>query len=165
MIDRSSGDRAFEIERKFLVRLSEEDVSTYPFDEIEQGYLDSSGSGVSVRVRRRNEDYFLTVKHGSTFKRIEVEAPISRVQFEALWTLTEGRRLEKRRYYVPYEGFTVEVDVFHGDLEGLIMAEVEFDDEETARAFIPPSWLDPDVTADRRFTNHNLAIYGLPVSY
>ncbi len=163
MTVKSPGDRAFEIERKFLVKMPVEEVRTYPFDDIEQGYLDSAGSGLSVRIRRRNELYFLTVKHGNTFKRIEVEAPITKAQYEVLWGLTEGRRLEKRRHYVPYQGLTVEVDVFRGRLDGLVMAEVEFEDEETALSFVPPPWLDPEVTTDRRFTNHNLAIYGRPV--
>jgi len=83
-------------------------------------------------------------------------------QFEALWPLTEGRRLRKRRHLLPDDGVEVEVDVYEGELEGLIVAEIEFDSEEQARGFEPPPWLGDEVTGDERFLNESLAVDGAP---
>jgi CYTH domain-containing protein len=63
---------------------------------------------------------------------------------------------------LPHDGVEIEVDVYEGDLEGLIVAEVEFDSEERARGFEPPAWLGDDVTGDERFLNENLAVNGVP---
>ena len=90
----------------------------------------------------------LTVKRGAGLSRDEVEVEISPEQFEALWPLTEGRRLRKRRHVLPHDGLEIEVDVYEGELEGLIVAEVEFESEDKARGFEPPAWLGDDVTGD-----------------
>jgi CYTH domain-containing protein len=76
--------------------------------------------------------------------------------------LTEGRRAFKVRYKVRCGKRTVEVDVYRGPLEGLVTAEVEFPDEESAREFRPPDWLGREVTGDERYKNESLARYGAP---
>jgi adenylate cyclase len=63
---------------------------------------------------------------------------------------------------LPHDGLEIEVDVYQGELEGLIVAEIEFDSEEQARGFEPPDWLGDDVTGDERFLNENLAVDGAP---
>jgi len=79
------------------------------------------------------------------------------------WPSTEGRRLEKTRTEAPLGGGLVaEVDIFLGALAGLRYVEVEFDDEETARAFEPLSWFGREVTNDLRYRNSALARLGLP---
>jgi adenylate cyclase len=83
-------------------------------------------------------------------------------QFEALWSLTEGRRVEKVRYLVPTESGEVEVDVFGGELAGIITAEMEFDSEAASDAFEPPDSLGIEVTGDERHANETLATRGLP---
>jgi CYTH domain-containing protein len=150
-----------EIERKFLVaddsRLSEAESR-----RIEQGYLAITEDGTEVRLRRRDGDRVLTIKHGSGRDRIEEELEVSDRQFDSLWPLTDGRRIEKVRHLVPEDDLTFEVDVFGGSLEGLVLAEVEFGSDRDADSFEPPAWLGEEVTGDERYLNENLARRGLP---
>src|SRR5215207_6225017 len=83
-------------------------------------------------------------------------------QLEVLWPLTEGRRVEKLRYLVPTESCEVEVDVFEGELAGMITAEMEFDSEAAREVFESPDWLGIEVTGDERYANETLATRGLP---
>jgi adenylate cyclase len=149
-----------EVERKFRLR-QPPDLSSSESDPIEQGYL-AVGADGEVRLRRKGEKTLLTAKRGAGLSRGEAEVEISAEQFEALWPLTEGRRLRKRRHVLPHDGLEIEVDVYQGELEGLIVAEIEFDSEEQARGFEPPDWLGDDVTGDERFLNENLAVDGAP---
>jgi CYTH domain-containing protein len=149
-----------EVERKFRLREPPE-LSGSDSDPIEQGYLAVGAEG-EVRLRRKGDRTLLTAKRGAGLSRGEAEVEISPEQFDRLWPLTEGRRLRKRRHVLPHDGLEIEVDVYEGDLEGLIVAEVEFDSEERARAFEPPAWLGDDVTGDERFLNENLAVNGVP---
>jgi adenylate cyclase len=122
-----------------------------------------AGDGTEVRVRRRDANAWLTVKSGGGRSRVEEEIPIDSDRFQRLWPLTEGRRIEKTRYEIPVgDGLTVELDVYAGDLEGLVTAEVEFASEDAAEAFAAPSWLGPDVTDDARYKNQRLARDGAP---
>jgi CYTH domain-containing protein len=149
-----------EIERRFLYeRLP--DVAREP-RRIEQGYLAITEDGTEVRVRRWEDGRVLTVKHGSGEVRIEVELPIDDEQFDELWPLTEGARIEKERWIAPLGELEAELDVFEGELDGLRIAEIEFPDEDAARAFDPPGWLGPEVTEDKRYSNERLATVGLP---
>jgi CYTH domain-containing protein len=119
--------------------------------------------GPEVRVRRRGDQAYLTVKAGAGRVRVEEEIEIESDRFERLWPLTEGRRIEKTRYEVDGDGgHLIEVDVYTGDLGGLITAEVEFDSEEAADAFEPPAWLGEDVTEDLRYKNQRIARSGAP---
>lgn len=149
-----------EIERKFRLRRPP-DLSGTDADPIEQGYL-AIGTDGEVRLRRKGEQTLLTVKRGAGLSRGEAEVEVSREQFEALWPLTEGRRLRKRRHVLPHDGLEIEVDLYEDELEGLIVAEVEFDSEEQARGFEPPAWLGDEVTGDERFLNESLAVGGAP---
>jgi adenylate cyclase len=149
-----------EVERKFLVgRLP--DVAGADSDDIEQGYL-AIGSEGEVRVRRKGEMLLLTAKRGSGLSRQEAEVEIDRESFDVLWSLTEGRRLAKRRYVVPLGELRIELDVYRGDLEGMIVAEIEFASEEDAKAFDPPDWFGEEVTGDHRYMNETLATAGVP---
>ena len=149
-----------EVERKFLVP-GPPDLADAESDEIEQGYL-AIGSDGEVRVRRKGESLVLTAKRGAGLSREEAEVEVDRRRFDELWPLTEGRRLHKRRYVIPHGGLTIEVDVYEGDLEGLVVAEIEFSSEEEASAFEPPDWLGEEVTGDRRYLNETLATEGAP---
>jgi adenylate cyclase len=116
-----------------------------------------------VRVRRRDGRAWLTVKSGAGRVRVEEEIEIEAERFERLWPLTEGRRIEKSRYEIPAgEGLVIELDVYAGDLDGLVTAEVEFASEEAAEAFAAPDWLGADVTDDPRYKNQRLARHGAP---
>jgi CYTH domain-containing protein len=150
-----------EIERKFLPsRLPDE----LPAGErIEQGYLAVAPDGVEVRVRRRAGRATLTVKSGPGHVRTEEEMAIDDRRFEALWPLTEGRRIDKVRHVVALgEGLEAELDVYGGPHEGLLVAEVEFPTAEASARFAPPGWLGPEVTGDGRYANQTLALGGAP---
>jgi adenylate cyclase len=122
-----------------------------------------AADGTEVRVRRRDDSASLTVKSGRGRVRVEEEIAIDGDRFERLWPLTEGRRIEKTRYEIPAgDGLTIELDVYAGDLDGLLTAEVEFASEDAAEAFAAPDWLGPDVTDDARYKNQRLAVDGAP---
>lgn len=70
--------------------------------------------------------------------------------------------IKKVRFFLPLGAHMAELDVFYGSLGGLIMAEVEFDSIEECDAFVPPKWFGREVTDDKRYTNHSLALHGLP---
>jgi adenylate cyclase len=149
-----------EVERKFLVP-EPPDLSGADANEIEQGYL-AVGTDGEVRLRRKGDSLLLTAKRGAGLSREEAEVELDRGAFERLWPLTEGRRIHKRRHVVPHDDLEIEVDVYAGDLDGLVVAEIEFDSEEAARAFEPPEWLGDEVTGDERYLNETLATAGAP---
>src|ERR1700750_1980073 len=146
-----------EIERKFLVLKLPGDLTSYRSNEISQGYLVSLDDGTQVRLRKKGDKYSLTFKRGTGNVREEREVELTATQFDALWPATEGKRLVKTRYEIPLGQRVVEIDVYHERHEGLVVAEVEFDDEGTAKDFQPPDWLGDDVTGDPRYSNQLLA--------
>jgi adenylate cyclase len=151
-----------EIERKYLVPSPPERLGKSDRERISQGYLAIGADGEEVRVRRAGERAWLTVKRGLGEVRVEEEIELDPDQVGALWPLTEGRRITKTRHRVPEGDFEVEVDVFEGELEGLVTAEVEFESDEQSAAFEPPEWFGDDVTEDARYKNERLATAGLP---
>ena len=150
-------ERHREIERKFLVRKLPDGLTSYQKNDISQGYLVSLDDGTQVRLRKSGEEFSLTFKRGSGNVREEREVEITAPQFHALWPATEGKRLLKTRYEIPFGDRVIEIDVYHDRHEGLVVAEVEFDDEESAKNFQPPDWLGDDVTGDPRYSNQLLA--------
>ena len=154
---------AVEIERKFLVAALPDGLDAAGGDHIEQGYLAIGADGVEVRVRRRAGKSTLTVKSAPGELRVEEEIPIDDRRFESLWQLSEGRRIDKTRHLVPLDGgLTVELDVYHDTLDGLLTAEVEFPSLAASAAFAPPSWIGREVTGDARYANQSLALRGAP---
>jgi len=150
-------DPHLEIERKFLIRRLPRALSKYPHKNIDQGYLTIGRDRSHVRLRRKGRVYTLTFKRGSAVGREEREIRLDRAQFEILWPATSGSRLTKTRYDVPWKNSIVEIDVYHGSNEGLIVAEVEFPDEESCDDFEPPAWLGEEVTGMGRYSNPRLA--------
>lgn len=146
-----------EIERKFLLRRLPDALTEYPHEEIEQGYLAVERGGVQVRLRKKGPVRSLTYKRGNKLAREEREIRLSAEQFDALWPATEGRRLTKVRYDVPWRTLVIEVDVYRGRHDGLIVAEVEFADEKACHEFAPPDWLGDEISGDSRYSNVVLA--------
>ncbi|HSE26626.1 MAG TPA: CHAD domain-containing protein, partial [Gemmatimonadales bacterium] len=148
-----------EIERKYLLSTLPPAAEAAPWLEIRQGYL--PGRVIVERLRQVRdqgaERWSRTVKTGRGVARVELEEEIARELFEALWPLTEGRRLEKRRYLVPEGDLLWLVDAFTD--RPLVLAEVELPNE----AFEPaiPHWLRPfllrDVTGEVEYLNSSLA--------
>ena len=79
-----------------------------------------------------------------------------------MWAATEGKRLEKTRYEIPYQDRTIELDIYRVNLDGLLSAEVEFPSEEASDLFTPPEWFGREVTGDKAYKNQSLALFGLP---
>ena len=150
-----------EIERKFLVDELPPDLDWLDERALRQGYVALDGD-TEVRVRDDAGTWWLTIKHGGGMRRVEEEVELEAHRGESLWSLTEGRRVEKVRHRMPYGGAVLEVDVYEGDLAGLVVAEVELPDEDTANAWEGPAWLGREVTADDRYKNRALAVDGRP---
>lgn len=149
-------DPHLEIERKFLVRKMPRGFEQLPHREIEQGYLVVSKKA-QVRLRHYGRHYVLTFKRDAKVGREEREMKLTAQQFDVLWPATAGARLTKTRYDAPWKKQTIEIDVYRGSNAGLVVAEVEFSDLETAEKFRPPPWLGAEVTGVRRYSNVGLA--------
>jgi CYTH domain-containing protein len=148
-----------EIERTFLVDGPPPSLGA-PV-AVRQGYVALDGPA-SVRVRDAGGRFLLTVKGGSGFERTEVEVELDRERFDALWPLTDGRRIEKRRHLVDVAGVRAEVDVFGAGLAGLVMVDVEFASRQDGERFQPPPWFGREVTDDPAWSNASLALHGRP---
>jgi adenylate cyclase len=148
---------AQEIERKFLVKGGFKEAA---FDalRITQGYL-STAPGRSVRVRLKGDKGFLTIKGPSRdggLSRFEWEKEIGADEARELLALCEPGLIDKTRWLVKAGIHTFEVDEFHGDNEGLIMAEVELSAPD--EPYEKPDWLGQEVTGDRRYYNSSLRV-------
>lgn len=147
-----------EIERKFLLKtmpVLSHAQKTY----IHQGYITHSNDSVEVRLRQKDEQYFITVKSGSGMVRSERETSIEQKQFETLWPDTQGKRIEKHRWIGQLNTLeTFELDIFMGELESLVLVEVEFSSTKQANDFQPADWFGREVTADKRYKNKALAM-------
>ena len=156
-----------EPERKFLVaELPAANLARPQAQAVEQGYLVvDAGRKIEVHVRRYGKRCCLTVKQGERQQRIEVEVPLDKSEFNALWPATKGQRIVKSRHRLPKKGTgaeKLELDVYEGELAGLRVAEVEFTDEVSARAFGSLAWFGREVTEDSAYRNATLARHGLP---
>lgn len=145
-----------EIERKFLVRDASWRTAAERDYHILQGYL-SAEQHLTVRVRVRDDEAFLTLKGATTgVRRAEYEYPIPKTDAEAmLRDLSRDSLIEKRRHIVRDQGRIWEIDVFAGDNQGLVLAEIELADEQ--QRFSRPNWLGQEVSDDPRYFNANLA--------
>lgn len=154
----------FEHERRFFPKLEELpfDFSRYPMAFIIQGY-----SKDKQRIRFRDEcrgkrhSYWKTTKTGKGVSRLEDEQKITIEEFWLRWGDIECS-LAKSRYFIPWEGVEIELNIFHDELAGYVQIEVEFDSHEAAVAFTPPLWLGQEVTDNSRHGNYSLAKFGSP---
>ncbi|MCP4075858.1 MAG: CYTH domain-containing protein [Gammaproteobacteria bacterium] len=151
-------DQYIEIERKFLVKKLPE-LTNAKKAYIHQGYLTQSSDSVEIRLRRKDEQYFITVKSGSGMVRTERETSIDQQQFETLWPDTQGKRIEKNRWTGKLNTqLSYELDVFLGELDHLMLVEVEFSSLEQADQFEPADWFGREVTIDKSYQNKALAM-------
>jgi adenylate cyclase len=143
---------AKEIERKFLVR--EGSWRNQKGTQYRQGYLNSVKERV-VRVRTIDDKGYLTIK-GLTVgaSRLEFEYEIPRQDADQLLDICEKPLIEKTRFKVVQDGFVWEIDEFFGENQGLIVAEVELENED--QEFPRPAWIGEEVTGDPRYFNSNL---------
>ena len=148
---------AIEIERKFLVATDEWRAQVSKRLPMHQGYLAAEGGQASMRVRVQGDEARLNIKAavvGRSRAEYDYPMPLADAQ-EILDTLCVGC-LQKTRYWVPFAGHTWEVDEFDGDNRGLVVAELELEAEDTQ--FELPPWLGEEVTDQRRYYNHALAL-------
>lgn len=142
-----------EIERKFTIK-NMPDLTAFPTKKIVQAYLNTDPV---IRIRKENEDYYLTYKGKGLLAREEYNLPLNKESFEHLLKKADGIIISKTRYCIPYKNHTIELDIFEDDLAPLVIAEVEFESEKEAAAFTPPDWFLKDVTYDKRYHNSNLS--------
>ena len=151
-----------EIERKFAVIEMPKNLENYEKEEIEQGYLCIKPT---VRIRKSNDEYTINYKWKQkgleekvAIQNIEYTMPLTEENYRILLNKIENYLIKKDRYKIPIDNnLTVELDVFHGNLEGLVFAEVEFPNLEAAESFNKPEWLGKDLCFDKRFDNTSLS--------
>lgn len=151
-----------EIERKFLIKELPDKLPAYPSKNYTQGYLSTEPV---VRVRCEGDSYVLTYKGSGLLCREEYNLPLNKEAFDKLIAKCDGIIIEKTRYRIPLNSssdssdsaLTAELDVFAGIYKGLVVAEVEFDSEPSAKSFTPPDWFGCEVTFDSRYQNSNLS--------
>lgn len=143
---------ATEIERKFLLRDDSWRADVEKSEVIRQGYLAGSEKS-SIRVRIADNQANINIKSATldvTRQEFEYPIPVSDAN-ELLDSLSEGPQIEKIRYHVHYGNHHWEIDVFSGDNEGLIVAEVELNNKD--EEFDRPAWLGEEVSDDPRYYN------------
>ena len=144
-----------EIERKFLIKKLPDNLTSYKARKIEQAYLCTDPV---VRVRRDNDDYYLTYKSKGMIVREEYNLPLTKEAYGHLLAKADGNIITKTRYEIPEKDtLTIELDVFEGKFDGLLLAEVEFASEEEALGYIPPEWFGEDVSNSTKYHNSTLS--------
>lgn len=158
-----------EIERKFIIKELPHNLNEYPCLFIEQAYLCTNPV---IRIRRQDEAYYLTYKGKGLMSREEYNLPLNKEAYEHLRPKADGNIISKKRYVIPLENprFTegyvptedaanlkIELDIFEKPFKPLIIAEVEFPNEEMANAFLMPEWFQKDVTNDPAYHNSDLS--------
>lgn len=147
-----------EIERKYLVTSLDFKNDYFAKNEIAQGYL-SSNPERTVRIRIKGTKGYLTIKgigNESGTSRFEWEKEIEIDEAKQLLKLCEKGVIEKTRYEVKSGNHTIEIDEFHGDNNGLIIAEIELEDEN--ESIEKPHWLGNEVTNDERYYNSYISL-------
>jgi CYTH domain-containing protein len=146
-----------EIERKYLITKLPDGATDHPHHLIEQGYLSTDPV---VRVRKEDDTYYLTYKSKGLLEREEYNLPLTKDSYEHLIKKADGHILTKKRYLIPLEAsdhLTIELDIFEGRYEGLMLAEVEFKSREEAEIFTAPEWFGEDVTFSGEYQNSRLS--------
>ena len=144
-----------EIERKFLVAQLPDNLDNYNCRYIEQGYHSTKPV---VRVRRDNDDYYLTYKGSGMIAREEYNLPLTKDSYEHLIKKADGNIITKKRYEIPDgNGYTIELDIFEGAFNGTVIAEVEFNTIEEADNYIMPEFFTEDVTNNPEYHNSNMS--------
>jgi CYTH domain-containing protein len=143
-----------EIERKFLVNSDRYKIGAKPVDIMQAYLIIQNHLAIRVRIEGRNASLAVKSKVSERVNR-EYEYNIPLDEAQSMMKLSEHSIITKTRYLVEFKRHTWEVDEFHGDNQGLVVAEIELDDEN--ELFEKPDWLDNEVTSDYRYLNSNLS--------
>lgn len=158
-----------EIERKFTIKSLPDNLEQYPFHHIEQAYLNTEPV---IRIRKQDDECYLTYKGKGLMAREEYNLPLNEQSYYHLREKADGNVISKKRYLIPIgkpefkaeynspiaRSLTIELDIFDVPFENLIIAEVEFPNQEMAEAFIPVDWFLEDVTNNPEYHNSNLSM-------
>lgn len=148
-----------EIERKYKVINMPENLDSYDYHIIEQAYLTTAPT---IRVRREDDAYYMTYKgcggSNTALSHEEYNLTLTKEAYETLRDKSDGKIITKKRVLIPYDGHTIELDLFEEPFWPLVIAEVEFESESSANAFTPPDWFGEEVTGRREYTNAYLAL-------
>jgi len=146
---------ATEIERKFLLRTDAWRRQVSHSQRMRQGYLSASEKG-SARVRIAGDDAWLNIKSATIgIERLEYEYLIPLSDAEEMLDQLCGKQVDKTRHYVPADDLLWEIDEFHAESDGLVVAEIEL--PSTDAAWPQPEWLGAEVSGDKRYYNNELA--------
>lgn len=150
-----------EIERKFLVTndvamdyLNRSRKGEFIYKEIEQAYLTTNPV---IRVRRTDDKYSMTYKGEGLMSREEYNLPLTKDAYETLASKADGNVIKKIRIIIPYEKYTIELDVFKAPFDYIRMAEVEFESIDEANTFTSPDWFIKEVTNDTNYHNSTMS--------
>ena len=142
---------AIEIEVTYLAASIPDEIAGCKHTEIKDVYFPAAAEHAKLRIRHAGDSYELTKKTqldpNDAGQQQEENVALTAEEFAAL-ARGDGRRLHKTRYYVPYNGLIAEIDIFHDDLDGLVIIEFEFDSPEAKAAFVMPDFCLADVTQD-----------------
>jgi len=142
-----------ELEKTYLLKYIPKDLKNYPNNEYLDIYIPSLITHPVLRIRKRGAEYEITKKYPinwrDTSKQHEFTISLNQAEFDELEANLKGKRAQKQRYLYEYQGKIVEIDVFNGDLKGLILADFEFQTEEEMAKFIPPDFCLIEVTQEK----------------
>jgi len=158
-----------EIERKFLIKSIPGKLSDYEHHNITQAYLCTNPV---IRVRKEDKDYYMTYKGSGMLCRTEYNLPLDETSYLHMLNKADGNVISKTRYRIPLANedineeclqclngisLTVELDIFDAPFAPLVLAEIEFPNEESANAFQMPHWFSEDVTNQKEYHNSNMS--------
>lgn len=165
-----------EIEKKFIVKAIPDDLDKYECKYIEQAYLNTDPV---IRIRKENENYYLTYKEKGLLAREEYNLPLNEMSYYHLKAKADGNVISKKRFVIPLTSIdytsqspptsinqpadyptptlNIELDIFDPPFAPLIIAEVEFPNLEAADNFTPPAWFADEVTMNPEYHNSNLS--------
>lgn len=149
-----------EHERTFLAKRIPPEAKRSPSKEIIDIFLPTQERHPTLRLRRYGDTYEITKKYpaGDDHRIMhEHNTPLSKEEFEELAHAVKGKRARKTRYYYDFEGKTWEFNVYHDDLQGLVVVEVEFADEKSMREFELPDFILEDVSQEEFLAGGYLA--------
>ena len=147
-----------EIEKKFKIKAMPDHLEQYKCREIEQAYLNFSPVvWVSRDVLDGAEKYELTYEGSGMLSHPEFNLPLDQASYDNLLKKHDGLVIRKKRYMIPLSPYMIELDVFLEELQGLVIAEVEFPTVEEEISFVPPEWFGEEVTESGEYSNARLA--------
>lgn len=150
---------SLELERTYLAKELPKEIDEADYVEIVDIYIPDGIDFANMRLRKKGDEYFMTKKtvvSDDASEQVEQTIELSLREYEALSSCS-NKRVEKRRYYAKIDGHNAEVDVFYGDLAGLVLVEFEFANAREKDEFVMPDGMLADVTPEEFIAGGMLA--------